>query len=54
MAILLPSPLYLGVAVGLWGNCFGEYWWYSIPLRVIPACLGFIGGAMVRNARQAP
>lgn len=52
VAVLLPLPLYLGVAIG-WGNGFGENWQYTIPLWVIPAALGSIVGAMVRNARQA-
>lgn len=26
VATLLPLPLYLGVAIGLWGNGFGENW----------------------------
>lgn len=51
VAVLAPLPLYLGVALGLWGDGFGEYWWYSIPVWVVPACVGFVIGALGRNAK---
>ncbi len=50
VAVLAPLPWYLGVALGLWGNGFGEYWWYSIPIWMVPACFGFIVGSLGRHA----
>lgn len=46
-----PLPWYLGAALGLWGDGFGEYWWYSIPIWIVPVCVGFVTGAIARNAR---
>jgi hypothetical protein len=42
--------LYLGVAPGLWGNGFGENWQYAIPIRIMPVCIGFYAGTLIRRA----
>lgn len=51
LAILAPLPWYLGIAFGLWGSGFGDSWEYTIPIWVVPVCLGFIIGAMARRGR---
>lgn len=49
VVILAPVPWYLGVALGLWGNGFGENWQYGIPIWIAPVCLGFVIGVAVKN-----
>ena len=51
VVILAPLPWYLGIALELWGNGFGENWQYTVPIWVLPAFLGFIVGALARNAK---
>jgi hypothetical protein len=53
VVILLPFPWLLGIAIGLWGNGFGENWGYLIPLWIGPACLGFVVGVLARRATSA-
>jgi hypothetical protein len=50
VVLLAPLPLYLGVAPGLWGNGFGENWQYAIPIRIMPVCIGFYAGTLIRRA----
>lgn len=50
VVILIPLPWYVGVALDLWGNGFGENWEYAIPIWVAPVCLGFVVGTMARKA----
>jgi len=56
VVLLLPLPLYLGIAFGLWGNGFGENWELTIPLWVGPVVVGFaagvVGRALYRKARR--
>ncbi len=51
VAILAPLPWYLGVAVGLWGNGFGENWQYAVPMWILPVCLGFVVGALLKRVK---
>lgn len=51
VAVLAPLPLYLGIALGIWGNGFGENWQYTIPLWVVPVCVGFFIGVMLKRQR---
>jgi hypothetical protein len=48
--ILLPLPMYLGIALGFWGNGFGENWQYGIVLWAVPVIVGYLlGGVAGRN-----
>lgn len=53
VAILLPLPLYLGIALDIWGNGFGENWQFTIALWVVPASVGFLAGAWAKPATNA-
>jgi cell division protein FtsX len=55
-AVFLPAPIYLGVAIGLWGNGFGENWAYAIPIWVVPAALGYFLGwiASSHQSKKTP
>jgi hypothetical protein len=50
LVALLPVPLYLGVALGAWGNGFGENWQYTILFWVAPGVAGLLLGSVVRRA----
>ena len=50
LVVLLPLPLYLGVALGVWGDGLGENWQYTIPFWVVPGVAGFLLGVAVRRA----
>lgn len=49
IAVLAPLPLYLGTALGIWGNGFGENWQYTTLLWVVPVCAGFFIGTMFKR-----
>ncbi len=46
LALLAPVPFYLGIALGLYGNGFGDEWQLVIPLWAIPVLLAFGLGAL--------
>jgi hypothetical protein len=53
VAILLPVPLYVGVAFGLWGSGFGENWEYAVPIWIVPAVIGCILGWFISSRSQS-